>query len=137
MFIKSLKILNKFGVDIKVYNSDLFKPTYDAGIAKKPLLTDLTPDELHEPVLPFSIDTAGVVNYLSGGAITQFDYLWLSTHTYPKNTVVIMNSRPEQQYKVTNITPYSGYSDLIIYQLKGDDTSGKDQGASSPNENTF
>lgn len=117
-YIAVNSILAKYGTNIKVWRPSQSKPRYVAGVR----VDDQTeaPEERCEPVLPYSSRSAALVTIYSGGAQLDVDLLWLSTADYPKNTVVEVPTQGGK-YRVVGKSDYQDYSDLIIYQLKGDD----------------
>lgn len=119
--------LKKYGVDIKVWTAkDFHKQAYPGG----PTI-DVTPDQLndedaelrHEPVLPVNNRTAQLARLMSGGSQLQGDLLWLSSGKYSEDTIVEVPTQGGR-FKVTNHSNYQDYSDLIVYELKGDDHNG-------------
>ena len=126
MYIRFKKQLKKYGVDLTVYPYDSPSQTphyhYVGGIrVKDENNTKAEPIQLHEPVLPFNSQSSFMAQLVSGGSITQADLLWISSHVYPEGTTVEVPSQPGQKYRVVNHSNYQGYSDVIIYELKGDD----------------
>lgn len=121
LYINVASMLHDYGVDIKVWDaSKIPKGKRVAGILQPVDLDKAEFESRHEPVLPFSANSAGIVAYLSGGAQLDVDLLWLSTGSYPKNTIVEVPSQGGR-YRVTGLASYQDYSDLTVYQLKGDD----------------
>lgn len=45
----------------------------------------------------------------------------MSSKLYPTNSVVEVPSQPGQKYRITGNSNFQGYSDVVIYALKGDD----------------
>lgn len=115
------KMLDRYGTDIKVWSTKIIpKAKRVAGVLKPADLSAVTPDLRHEPVLPWSSNSAGLVTYLNGGASLDVDLLWLSSGNYPKNSIVEIPTQGGK-YRVVGIANYQDYSNLIVYQLKGDD----------------
>lgn len=125
-YIQFKDMIKSFGVDITVcpYQSPAKTPHYHY-VAGEKVLDDETPtvepEKRHEPVVPFNSQTASLVQFLGGGSVMQADLLWISTKLYPKNTTVEVPSQPGQKYRVTGMSNFQGYSDVVIYELKGDD----------------
>ena len=120
-YISVSSMLHDYGVDIKVWAaSKIPKAKRVAGILQPVNLDQVEFEARHEPVLPVSANSAGLVAYLPGGAQLDVDLLWLSTGSYPKNTIVEVPSQGGK-YRVTGLASYQDYSDLTVYQLKGDD----------------
>lgn len=125
MFLKVANILKKYGVDLKVWSYDKIKQSDDTSSLfgdDEPTGTDLSsiePDKLHEPVLPVSSSGTMLAQIIAGGVESQNDLIWLSTGDYPQDSIVKISTQ-DGTYKVTGRSSYHGYSDLIIYSLKGD-----------------
>ena len=125
MFLKVANILKKYGVDLKVWSYDKIKQSDDTSSLfgdDEPTGTDLSsiePDKLHEPVLPVSSSGTMLAQIITGGVESQNDLIWLSTGDYPQDSIVKISTQ-DGTYKVTGRSSYHGYSDLIIYSLKGD-----------------
>ena len=117
-------MLQEYGVDITVYpySSPAKKPKfhYEGGI-KIPNEDDLVkPETRHEPVLSANSHNSFMAQFVAGGTKTQVDLIWLSSKKYPKGTTVDVPSQ-EGKYRVVGYSNYKDYSDVIIYELKGDD----------------
>lgn len=125
MFIKVKRLLKKYGVDLQVWSYDKIKQSDDTSSLfgdDEPTGTDLSsvePDKLHEPVLPVSSSDTMLAQIITGGTESQNDLIWLSTGDYPEDSIVKISTQ-DGTYKVTGRSSYHGYSDLIIYSLKGD-----------------
>lgn len=126
-YISVKKQLDRYGVDIKVWPATSFKKqAYPGG----PTI-DVTPDQLrdedaekrHEPVLPANSRSSQLARLMTGGSQQQADLIWLSSGKYPENTIVEVPTQGGR-FKVTNHSNYQDYSDLIVYELKGDDHNG-------------
>ena len=118
-------MLKDFGVDIKVYpyKSPADKPHYHyVGGIKVPDSDgeEVEPELRHEPVLPVSDMTAMMPQFLPGGIMQQGDLVWYSTGVYPENTRVDVPSQGGM-FRVMPFSNYKDYSDVVIYELKGDD----------------
>ncbi|MDX5121363.1 hypothetical protein SD938_11535, partial [Lactobacillus crispatus] len=74
----------------------------------------------HEPVIPVNQLTSQLIQYLTGGTQTNADLMWLSSGKYYVHTMVNVPSQGGL-FEVTNSSNYQDYSNLIIYELKGDD----------------
>lgn len=128
-FISVKRQLKKYGVDIKVWSADSFegKPAYPGGPTKSINSLDDLKDEdaelRHEPVLPISSKTSQLASLIGGGRQLNGDLLWLSSKKYPMGTVVEVPTQGGR-YKVTNLSNYQDYSELVEYELKGDDQNG-------------
>lgn len=121
MYINVLRQLKKYGVDIKVWSADkLPKKDLVGGIRPPAELSEDIAESRHEPVLPFSSTASQIAQLLGGGAQLQGDLLWLSSGKYPINSIVEV---PTQGgcFRVVNFSNYQDYSNLIVYELKGDD----------------
>ena len=117
-YIAVNSLLAKYGTNIKVWHPSQSKPRYVAGVRVDDRVEE--PEERCEPVLPYSSRSAALVAIYSGGVQLDVDLLWLSTGDYPKNTVVEVPTQGGK-YRVVGKSNYQDYSDLIVYQLKGDD----------------
>ena len=124
------KMIHKYGVNIKVWDSGQFyKPRFPGAQTTDPDIDDLSDDDaekLHEPVLPMSSHLAQIFTQLNGGGEVQADLLWLSINKYPIESVVYVSTQGGF-YKVTSRSSYEGYTSphFFEYQLKGvnqDDT---------------
>lgn len=120
-------MLDDYGVDIKVWPAKKPHTSEEQLVGGFSLpsdkLSDLDPkdaDERHDPVLPINSMTSELAQILAGGQQTNGDLLWLSSGKYNIGTIVWV---PTQMgyYRVTNLSNYQDYSNLIIYELKGDD----------------
>ncbi|WP_278956350.1 hypothetical protein [Lactobacillus apis] len=123
-FLSFKDMLQEYGVDITVYpySSPAKKPKfhYEGGI-KIPNEDDLVkPETRHEPVLSTNSHSSFMAQFVAGGTKTQVDLIWLSSKKYPKGTTVDVPSQ-EGKYRVVGYSNYQDYSDVIIYELKGDD----------------
>ncbi len=121
-FISFKKMLKDYAVKITVYpykkpsQGKLVGGIYiDDGEEDQP-----APEERLEPVVPVNSTMSQLGTILSGGTLVQCDFLWVSTGEYPVNTVVDIPSQGGK-YKVISLSNYHDYSDVTIYQLKGDD----------------
>lgn len=126
MYLRFKRQLRKFGVDLTVYpyDSPAKKPHYHYVGGVRVSEDDESkpePVNLHEPVVPANSQSSFMMQLLNGGALSKVDLLWFSNHVYPKGTIVEVPSQPGQKYRVTNFSNYQGYSDVIIYELEGDD----------------
>ena len=125
MYIKVKRLLKKYGVDLQVWSYDKIKQNDDTSSLfgdDEPTGTDLSsikPDKLHEPVLPVSSSGTMLAQIITGGVESQNDLIWLSTGDYPQDSIVKISTQ-DGTYKITGRSSYHGYSDLIIYSLKGD-----------------
>lgn len=124
-FISFKGMFEEYGVDIKVYPyiKPSSKPHYHhVGGIKVPSDDDTPVDaeSRHEPVLPNSAQSSLMAQFLSGGEMTQADLLWISSKKYPINTKVEVASQ-SGTFRVVSCSDYQGYSDVVIYELKGDD----------------
>lgn len=126
-YMNTESMLNDFGTDIKVWGAD--KPHtaekelmggFDLSDDKLSKLDPKLADERHEPVLPINSMTSQLAQILAGGTQTSADLLWLSSGKYYVNTVVYVPTQGGY-FHVTNYSNYQDYSNLIIYELKGDD----------------
>ena len=96
MYIRFKRQLRKFGVDLTVYpyDSPAKKPHYHYVGGVRVSENDESkpePVNLHEPVVPANSQSSFMMQLLN------------------------------QKYRVTNFSNYQGYSDVIIYELEGDD----------------
>ena len=118
-------MLQEYGVDITVYpySSPAKKPKfhYEGGIKVIDEEDDLVKSETrHEPVLSANSHSSFMAQFVAGGTKTQVDLIWISSKKYPKGTTVDVPSQ-EGKYRVVGYSNYQDYSDVIIYELKGDD----------------
>lgn len=118
-------MLQEYGVDITVYpySSPAKRPKfhYEGGIKVIDEEDDLVkPETRHEPVLSANSHNSFMAQFVAGGTKTQVDLIWLSSKKYPKGTTVDVPSQ-EGKYRVVGYSNYQDYSDVIIYELKGDD----------------
>lgn len=125
-YISFTDMINSFGVDLTVYpyQSPAKSPHLHYVGGEKVLDDDSPqqqPEQRHEPVVPPNALNSFSAQFVSGGEMEQADLLWISTKLYPKNTVVEVPSQPGQKYRVVNSSNLQGYSDVVIYELKGDD----------------
>lgn len=120
-------MLDDYGVDIEVWKSD--KPhTGEKKLVGGFLMSDdqstlidgKTAEKRHEPVVPVNQLTSQMMQILTGGSQTNADLMWLSSGVYPVNTVVKVPTQGGY-FRVTNFSNYQDYSNLTIYELKGDD----------------
>ena len=120
-------MLDDYGVDIEVWKSD--KPhTGEKKLVGGFLMSDdqstlidgKTAAKRHEPVAPVNQLTSQMMQILTGGSQTNADLMWLSSGVYPVNTVVKVPTQGGY-FRVTNFSNYQDYSNLTIYELKGDD----------------
>ena len=124
-FLSFKDMLQEYGVDITVYpySSPAKKPKfhYEGGIKVIDEEDDLVKSETrHEPVLSANSHSSFMAQFATGGVKTQVDLIWLSSKKYPKGTTVDVPSQ-EGKYTVVGYSNYHDYSDVIIYELKGDD----------------
>ncbi|MBP2057893.1 hypothetical protein J2Z60_001068 [Lactobacillus colini] len=117
-------MLKDYGTDIKVYKpndtNDNHNFHFVAGIRDSSENEDYEAPELrHEPFLPNSNSSAQLAQLLSGGASIQGDYIWLSSDKYPIGTIVESETQGGK-YRVISYSNYQDYSNLIVYELKGD-----------------
>ena len=124
-FLSFKDMLQEYGVDITVYpySSPAKKPKfhYEGGIKIPNEEDDLVkPETRHEPVLSANSHNSFMAQFVAGGTKTQVDLIWLSSKKYPKGTTVDVPSQ-EGKYRVVGYSNYQDYSDVIIYELKGDD----------------
>lgn len=124
-YISFKNMVNSFGVDLIVtpYESPTKKPHfhYVGGERTEDDETPtVQPEARHEPVVPPNTASSFLGQFVSGGELDQVDLLWISTKLYPKNTIVEVPSQRGQKYRVINSSNYQGYSDVVIYELKGD-----------------
>lgn len=118
-------MLQEYGVDITVYpySSPAKKPKfhYEGGIKVLDEEDDLVkPETRHEPVLSANSHNSFMEQFAAGGTKTQVDLVWISSKKYPKGTTVDVPSQ-DGRYRVVGYSNYKDYSDVIIYELKGDD----------------
>lgn len=124
-YIPFADMLDSFGVDLTVtpYESPANKPHFHY-VGGERIEDDETPtaqpEARHEPVVPFNPQDAFMAQFLSGGEMEQGELLWISTKLYPKNSIVEVPSQPGQKYRVVDSSNWQGYSDIVIYVLKGD-----------------
>ena len=120
-------MLDDYGVDIEVWKSD--KPhTGEKKLVGGFLMSDdqstlidgKTAEKRYEPVIPVNQLTSQLIQYLTGGTQTNADLMWLSSGKYYVHTVVNVPSQGGL-FELTNSSNYQDYSNLIIYELKGDD----------------
>ena len=120
-------MLDDYGVDIEVWKSDkphTGKKELVGGFLmsddQSTLIDEKTAEKRHEPVIPVNQLTSQLIQYLTGGTQTNADLMWLSSGKYYVHTVVNVPSHGGL-FEVTNSSNYQDYSNLIIYELKGDD----------------
>lgn len=120
-------MLDDYGVDIEVRKSDkphTGKKELVGGFLmsddQSTLIDEKTAEKRHEPVIPVNQLTSQLIQYLTGGTQTNADLMWLSSGKYYVHTMVNVPSQGGL-FEVTNSSNYQGYSNLIIYELKGDD----------------
>ncbi len=118
-------MVNSFGVDLTVtpYESPAKKSHFHYVGGERPKNDETPtaqPETRHEPVVPFNSQDAFVAQFLSGGEMEQGELLWISTKLYPKNSIVEVPSQLCQKYRVVGSSNWQGYSDVVIYILKGD-----------------
>ena len=124
-YISFKDMINSFGVDLTVtpYESPANKPHFHY-VGGERIEDDETPTAQpkvrHEPVVPFNPQDAFMAQLLPGGEMEQGDLLWISNKLYPKNSIVEVPSQPGQKYRVVDSSNWQGYSDVVIYVLKGD-----------------
>lgn len=124
-YIPFADMLDSFGVDLTVYPYDSpAKKAHFHYVGGEKIEDDETPtaqpEARHEPVVPFNPQDAFMAQFLSGGEMEQGDLLWISNKFYPKNSIVEVPSQPGQKYRVVDSSNWQGYSDVVIYVLKGD-----------------
>lgn len=125
-YISFADMLNEFGVDLTVtpYRSPVKTPHFHY-VAGEKVEDDGTPtaqpEQRHEPVVPASSHNALMTEFITGGAVEQADLIWYSTKLYPKQSIVEIPSQPGERYRIINSSNWQGYSDVVIYELKGDD----------------
>ena len=124
-YIPFADMLDSFGVDLTVYPYDSpAKKAHFNYVGGEKIEDDETPtaqpEARHEPVVPFNPQDAFMAQFLSGGEMEQGELLWISTKLYPKNSIVEVPSQPGQKYRVVDSSNWQGYSDIVIYVLKGD-----------------
>ena len=119
--LKMKSLINRKGVDINVWSAYLLNGSTGPidGVPGQKTTNDIKPEHRHEPILPYSTFAQTLMN-VSGGSQSDADLLWLSTGKYPKNTIVESTTQ-EGKYRVVNYSNYQDYSDVVIYELKGDD----------------
>lgn len=116
-------MLDDYGVDIEVRKSDkphTGKKELVGGFLTITLIDEKTAEKRHEPVIPVNQLTSQLIQYLTGGTQTNADLMWLSSGKYYVHTMVNVPSQGGL-FEVTNSSNYQDYSNLIIYELKGDD----------------
>lgn len=117
-------MLQEYGVDITVYpySSPAKKPKfhYEGGIKVIDEDDLVKPETRHEPVLSANSHNSFMAQFVAGGTKTQVDLVWISSKKYPKGTTVDVPSQ-DGKYRVVGYSNYKDYSDVIIYELKGDD----------------
>lgn len=120
-------MLDDYGVDIEVWKSD--KPHtgkkelvggFYLSDEQSTLPDEKTAEKRHEPVVPVNQLTSQMMQILTGGSQTNADLMWLSSGVYPVNTMVKVPTQGGY-FRVTNFSNYQDYSNLTIYELKGDD----------------
>lgn len=124
-YIPFADMLDSFGVDLTVYPYDSpAKKAHFHYVGGEKIEDDETPtaqpEARHEPVVPFNPQDAFMAQFLSGGEMEQGELLWISTKLCPKNSIVEVPSQPGQKYRVVDSSNWQGYSDIVIYVLKGD-----------------
>ena len=123
MKMKMAPLLKKYGVDIEVWPADALKGNNDPeivdGIPVKKATASVEPEHRHEPIVPYSTFTQQWM-LAAGGNQSNFDLMWFSTKLYPQGTVLNIPSQGGK-YRVTDIENLLDYSDVVGYQLKGDD----------------
>lgn len=124
-YISFQAMINDYGVDLTVTPYDGSDDTKYKWIGGERVPVDddakAEPEQRHEPVLPFNTSNSFMAQFVSGGALTQADLLWISTKLYPIQSIVEIPSQPGEKYRIINRSNYQGYSDVVIYELKGDD----------------
>lgn len=116
-------MLDDYGVDIEVRKSDkphTGKKELVGGFLMSDDQSEKTAEKRHEPVIPVNQLTSQLIQYLTGGTQTNADLMWLSSGKYYVHTMVNVPSQGGL-FEVTNSSNYQDYSNLIIYELKGDD----------------
>lgn len=118
--LKMAGMLKRKGVDINVWSADRLQgDTVLDGIPQQATTDNLEPEKRHEPVWPVSSNSQILV-LAAGGSQVDVDLLWASTGNYPTNTIVEVPTQGGK-YRVTHFQNYLDYSDVVIYELKGDD----------------
>lgn len=123
-YISIKSVLKDYAVEINVWDTSKLKGQMIAGIEMKPDIDSLEPEKRQEPVLPANSRSSILGNLLGPGTVEQIDLIWLSTGEYPINTIVQVNDQGNTKYRVVNKSIYRSYSDLTIYELKGDTAHG-------------
>lgn len=119
-YMDVMPMLDYYGTDIEVWSADKAPKTrYVAGVKQPVKLSDEDFEKRHEPVVPTSDQTSVIAQVLAGGLEAQGDLIWLSTGTYPINTLVKVPTQGGV-YKVVDNSNWKDYSNLAIYVLKGD-----------------
>lgn len=114
------KLIKRKGVDINVWSADRLGTNDPVdGIPQVATTKNVEPEKRHEPILPYTADSH-LLLLEPGGAQVDVDLLWISTGKYPANTIVETPTQ-EGKYKVVAFKNYQDYSDVVIYELKGDD----------------
>lgn len=124
-YIPFADMLDSFGVDLTVrpYDSPAKKAHfhYVGGVrVEDDDAPEVQPEQRHEPVVPNNAQNSFMAQILPGGEMEQGDLLWISNKLYPKNSIVEVPSQPGQKYRVVDSSNWQGYSDVVIYVLKGD-----------------
>lgn len=120
MYIRTLRILRRYAVPIKVHVTSGETQYDDLGNA---IPGKATIEERNEPVVPTGDGLAAAL--ITGGTLSEADLIWVSTKLYPMNTVVDVPSQGGT-YRVQKISNYHDYSDAVVYELKGDSLNGVD-----------
>lgn len=126
-FLPVGNLIHYYGRDINVFVLPEAKRV--DGVWDKPKLSDITPLKKHEVVVPASALQEWTAQFVAGGGNLVGDVLWLSLGDYPKLRTIVQIASSGKYFKVMDGSAfghklpnggYEGYSDLKIYQLKGD-----------------
>ncbi|MGO2858849.1 hypothetical protein LASUN_13030 [Lentilactobacillus sunkii] len=120
--LKMASLIRRKGVDINVWSADRLRDASDGphdGIPGQETTNNIEPEQRHEPILPYSTFAHSLV-MAAGGAQSNVQLLWVSTQLYPDNTIVEIPSQGGK-YKATHTSNLQDYSDVVIYELEGDD----------------
>lgn len=115
MYIDVSGMLSSYGTDITVYKP--VQAELVGGFDFGPAFGD--PEDRHEPVLPANKAKSVLASFATGGQVEDYDFVWLSTGKYPMGTRVDAKTQG-QSCKVVGIANYTDYSNLYVYELKGD-----------------
>lgn len=115
MYINVAGMLSSYGTDITVYKPAQAERV--GGFDFGPSFGD--PEKRHEPVLPANTAKSILASFVTGGQVEDYDLVWLSTGQYPLGTKVEAKTQGKT-CKVVGIANYTDYSNLYVYELKGD-----------------